>query len=54
MSMIDSLLYLTVTQSDIQFIVCPCACFQSSPRSSHQTIVQRIFRYLKHTLEFEI
>jgi hypothetical protein len=24
------------------------------PRSSHQTSVQRIFRYLKHTLEFGI
>jgi hypothetical protein len=23
-------------------------------RSSHQTVVQRIFRYLKHTLEFGI
>jgi hypothetical protein len=27
MSMIDSLLYLTVIQSDIQFTVCLCACF---------------------------
>jgi hypothetical protein len=26
-SMIGSLLYLTVTQPDIQFIVCLCACF---------------------------
>jgi hypothetical protein len=26
-SMIGSLLYLTVTGSDIQFIVCLCACF---------------------------
>jgi hypothetical protein len=33
-SMIDSLLYLTGTQPDIQFIVCLCACFQDSPRSS--------------------
>jgi hypothetical protein len=39
MSMIGSLLYLTVTQSDIQFIVCLCACFQASPRSSHRTAV---------------
>jgi hypothetical protein len=27
---------------------------QSSPRSSHRTTVQRIFRYLKHTPEFKI
>jgi hypothetical protein len=29
-SMIGSLLYLMVTRPDIQFIVCLCACFQSS------------------------
>jgi hypothetical protein len=31
-----------------------CARFQASPRSSHQTAVQRIFKYPKHTPEFEI
>jgi hypothetical protein len=54
MSMIGSLLYLTATQPDIQFAVGLCAHFQSFPRSSHQTAVQRVFRYLKHTLEFRI
>jgi hypothetical protein len=44
--MIDSLLYLTATRSDIQFVVGLCARFQASPRSSHQTAVQWIFRYL--------
>jgi hypothetical protein len=29
-SMIDFLLYLTVTRPDIQFVVCLCACFQAS------------------------
>jgi hypothetical protein len=53
-SMISSLLYLTVTRSDIQFAVGLCARFQASPRSSHQTVVQRIFRYLKHTPKFGI
>jgi hypothetical protein len=53
-SMIDSLLYLTVIRPDIQFALCLCACFQASQRSSHQTAVQRIFKYLKHTLEFVI
>jgi hypothetical protein len=38
-SMIGSLLYLTVTQLDIQFAVCLCACFQASPCSSHRTAV---------------
>jgi hypothetical protein len=53
-SMIGSLLYLTATRSNIQFAVGLCAHFQSSPHSSHRTAVQRVFRYLKHTLEFEI
>jgi hypothetical protein len=53
-TMIDSLLYLTATRPDIQFTVGLCAHFQSSPRSSHRTAVQRVFRYLKHTLEFGI
>jgi hypothetical protein len=38
-SMIGSLLYLTVTQPNIQFVVGLCAHFQASPRSSHRTIV---------------
>jgi hypothetical protein len=53
-SMISSLLYLTVTRSDIQFTVGLCTRYQASPRSSHRTVVQRIFRYLKHTPEFGI
>jgi hypothetical protein len=53
-SMIGSLLYLTVTRPDIQFTVGLCVRFQSSPRSSYRTAVQRIFRYLKHTPEFGI
>jgi hypothetical protein len=52
--MIGSILYLTVTRPDIQFTVGLCAHFQASPRSSHRTAVQRVFRYLKHTPEFEI
>jgi hypothetical protein len=31
-----------------------CACFQAFPRSSHRTVIQRIFRYLKYTLKFGI
>jgi hypothetical protein len=54
MSMIGSLLYLTATRSDIQFVVCLCARFQASPRTSHRQAVQRIFKYLKQILEFGI
>jgi hypothetical protein len=39
MSMIDSLLYLTATRPDIQFVVCLCAHFQASPRTSHRQAV---------------
>jgi hypothetical protein len=39
-SMIGSLLYFTVTRSDIQFAVGLCAHFQASSCSSHQTVVQ--------------
>jgi hypothetical protein len=53
-SMIGSLLYLTVTRADIQFAVGLCTRFQASPRSSHRTTVQRIFRYLEYTHEFGI
>jgi hypothetical protein len=53
-SMIGSLLYLMVTWLDIQFAMCLCVCFQASPRTSHRQVVQRIFRYLKYTLEFGI
>jgi hypothetical protein len=53
-SMISSLLYLTATWPDIQFAVGLCACFQASPRSLHRTVVQRIFRCLKHTPKFGI
>jgi hypothetical protein len=53
-SMIGSLLSYMMTWPDIQFVVCMCALLQASPRSSHQHVVQWIFRYLKYTLEFRI
>ncbi|WVZ80796.1 hypothetical protein U9M48_028247 [Paspalum notatum var. saurae] len=49
--MIGSLLYLTATRPDIQFVVCLCARYQASPRTSHRQAVKRIFRYLKFTPE---
>jgi isopentenyldiphosphate isomerase len=38
-SMIGSLLYLTTTRPDSQFVMCLCACFQASPCSSHWTAI---------------
>ncbi|WVZ70362.1 hypothetical protein U9M48_019037 [Paspalum notatum var. saurae] len=49
--MIGSLLYLTATRPDIQFVVCLCARYQASPSTSHRQAVKRIFRYLKFTHE---
>jgi hypothetical protein len=46
-SMISSILYLTTTWPDIQFVVYLCACFQASPCTLHRQAVQQIFRYLK-------
>ena len=51
-SMIGSLLYLTAMRPDIHFVVCVCARFQASPRTSHRQAVKRILRYLKYTTEF--
>jgi hypothetical protein len=39
MSMINSPLYLTATRSDIQFTVCLCARFQTSPHTLHHQAV---------------
>jgi hypothetical protein len=51
-SMIGSLLYLTVTRSDIQFSVCLCARFQASPWTLRQQAVKRIFKYLRYIPNF--
>ena len=48
-SMIESLLYVTASRSDVMFSVCMCARFQASPRESHLKATKRILRYLKHT-----
>jgi hypothetical protein len=53
-SMIDSLLYLMATRPDIQFSVCLCARFQTSPRTSRWQVIKRIFRYLRYTPELSL
>jgi hypothetical protein len=53
-SMIRSLLYLTATRPDIQFSVCLCAHFQASSKTSHRQAVKRIFRYFRHTPDFDL
>ncbi|GJV49479.1 putative ribonuclease H-like domain-containing protein [Tanacetum coccineum] len=46
-SMIGSLMYLTASRPDIMFVVCACARFQVTQKTSHLLAVKRIFRYLK-------
>ncbi|GJW52308.1 putative ribonuclease H-like domain-containing protein [Tanacetum coccineum] len=46
-SMIRSLMYLTTSRPDIMFVVCACARFQVTPKTSHLHAVKRIFKYLK-------
>ncbi|GKA28099.1 uncharacterized mitochondrial protein-like protein, partial [Tanacetum coccineum] len=49
-SMIGSLMYLTTSRPYIMFVVCTCARFQVTPKTSHLLAVKRIFRYLKDKL----
>ncbi|GJR69029.1 putative ribonuclease H-like domain-containing protein [Tanacetum coccineum] len=46
-SVIGSLMYLTASRPNIMFVVCACARFQVTPKTSHLLAVKRIFRYLK-------
>ncbi|GJS81410.1 putative ribonuclease H-like domain-containing protein [Tanacetum coccineum] len=46
-SMISSLMYLTASKPDIMFAVYACSRFQVTPKTSHLSVVKRIFRYLK-------
>ncbi|KAL0552141.1 hypothetical protein IC582_011238 [Cucumis melo] len=52
--MIASLLYLTVSRTDIVYVFGICACFQSYPRTSHLEVVKRIIKYVHGTSDFEI
>ena len=49
--MIGYLLYLTASRPDIMYSVCLCVRFQACPKESHLTVVKRIFRYLKGTID---
>ncbi|XP_052621747.1 uncharacterized mitochondrial protein AtMg00810-like [Lactuca sativa] len=46
-SMIESLMYLTMSRPDIMFAVCQCTRYQANPKPFHLIAVKRIFRYLK-------
>ncbi|GKC29941.1 putative ribonuclease H-like domain-containing protein [Tanacetum coccineum] len=42
-----SLMYLNASRLDIMFAVCACSRFHVTPKTSHLSVVKRIFRYLK-------
>ncbi|GJY66695.1 hypothetical protein Tco_0468933 [Tanacetum coccineum] len=45
--MIRSLMYLTASRPDIQFLTCLCIRYQANPKESPLIDVKKIFRYLK-------
>ncbi|GKD95242.1 hypothetical protein Tco_1375079, partial [Tanacetum coccineum] len=47
--MIGSLIYLTASRPDIQFLTYLYARYQSNPKEYHLIVVKRIFIYLKGT-----
>ncbi|GJT51550.1 retrovirus-related pol polyprotein from transposon TNT 1-94, partial [Tanacetum coccineum] len=48
--MIGSLLYLTSSRPDLNYVVCLCARYQAKPTEKHLQAVKRIFRYLNGTI----
>nr|GEW83158.1 hypothetical protein [Tanacetum cinerariifolium] len=49
-SMVEALMYLTASRSDIVHATCYCARYQVRPTEKHLMEVKRIFRYLKNTI----
>ena len=50
--MIGSLLYVTASKLDVMQAVGQVARFQATPKETHIIAVERIFRYLKGTVDF--
>ncbi|GJT13370.1 hypothetical protein Tco_0860412 [Tanacetum coccineum] len=49
-SMVGALMYLTSSRPYIVHATCYCARYQARPTKKHLTMVKRIFRYLKNTI----
>ena len=52
--MIGSLLYLTASRPNIMYSVCLYARFQSYSKKSHLSVVKRILKYLKGTMNIDL
>nr|GEW63419.1 retrovirus-related Pol polyprotein from transposon TNT 1-94 [Tanacetum cinerariifolium] len=50
LNMVGALMYLTASRPDIVHATCYCACYQAKPTKKHLTVVKRIFRYLKDSI----
>ncbi|GJS19882.1 hypothetical protein Tco_0448514 [Tanacetum coccineum] len=48
--MIGSLMYLTASRPDLNYVVCLCARYHAKPTEKHLQAVKRIFRYLNGTI----
>ncbi|GJZ38453.1 uncharacterized mitochondrial protein-like protein [Tanacetum coccineum] len=48
--MIGSLMYLTASRPDLNYVVCLCARYQAKPTEKHLQDVKRIFQYLNGTI----
>ncbi|GKE87650.1 hypothetical protein Tco_1565125 [Tanacetum coccineum] len=48
--MIGSLLYLTASRPDLNYVVCLCVRHQAKPTKKHLQAVKRMFRYLNGTI----
>ncbi|GJY35177.1 integrase, catalytic region, zinc finger, CCHC-type containing protein [Tanacetum coccineum] len=47
---VGALMYLTTSRPDIVHATCYCARYQAKPTEKHLTVVKRIFRYLKDSI----
>ena len=52
--MIDSLLYLTTSRTNISYNVGVCARYQENPKESHMIALKRIIKYFKTTTDFGV
>jgi hypothetical protein len=52
--LVDKLIYMTVTRSDISFVVSLISQFMHAPRTTHLGAINKILRYLKFTPDKEI
>ncbi|GKB97950.1 retrovirus-related pol polyprotein from transposon TNT 1-94, partial [Tanacetum coccineum] len=48
--MVDTLMYLTLSRPDLVYAVCMCARYEARPTKKHLHLVERIFRYLRGTI----